>query len=165
MKSLIQTDPNEWTQIQLLKKHIKEVEGKQEYQGFPIVNFDTTVDRCKFHVLADLERLEKGIKQRLEWTDTGLLRALLVFLEIQSWQEKDTGSHSEEDSHMADIRAAVQCFISTFRTPLASRGVCMATIQDELEGAVENTLALVKKARERYGKSSRHVQTPAMCSH
>ena len=51
------------------------MEGKQEYQGYPIANCDATVDQCKVHVLADLKRLEGEIKQRLEWTDTGLLRS------------------------------------------------------------------------------------------
>ena len=46
-------DPKEWTQIQPLKKKIKEVEGKQEYQAFPLAKFDTTVEQCKVHVLAD----------------------------------------------------------------------------------------------------------------
>lgn len=84
----------------------KEVEHKQGYQGFPIANFDATIDYYKVHVLADLKRLEREIKQRLEWTDTGLLRALLAFLETQNWQERHTGNDDEED--LADIRVAVQ---------------------------------------------------------
>lgn len=58
-----------------------------------------------------------------------------MFLETQNCQEKDTGSDDEEG--MADVRAAMQSLISTFHTPLQSRGVCVATIQDELEEAVE----------------------------
>ena len=112
LQSLIQKDPKEWTQIQLLKKQIKEVEGKPEYQGVPTVDFDATVDKCKVHVLADLERLE-----REEWTDTDILRALLAFVETQNWQEKDSDEDSEQD-----IRASVQCLVSTFRIPLESRG-------------------------------------------
>ena len=128
VKSLQSQDPKEWTQLKLLKQRIQEVSGEQEYQGIPIVSFDSLVDECKIHVLADLERLERAIKHRLEWTDTGLLRASLSFLETQSWQEKDT--ESEDD--MADIRASVQCLVSHFRTPLESRGVCIVSIQDEL---------------------------------
>lgn len=63
------------------------------------------------------------------------MRALLVFLETQNWQEKKSGSNGEED--MAGIRAAVQSLVSTFRIPLESRCVCLSTIQDELEEAVE----------------------------
>ena len=150
LHSLIQRDPKEWSQIQVLKAQIKEVEGKLEYQGVPIGSFDATVDQCKVHMLADLERLERKIKERLEWTDTGLLRALLAFLETQSWQKKDTGDDGEED--MADIRASVQCLISTFRIPLESRGVCIATIQDELEEAVEYARKYLSIGRESYKK-------------
>jgi len=158
LQSLIQKDPKEWTQIQLLKKQIKEVEGKPEYQGVPIVDFDATVDKCKVHVLADLERLEREIKQRLEWTDTDILRALLAFVETQNWQEKDSDKDSEQD-----IRAAVQCLVSTFRIPLESRGVCSASIQDELEEAVDYArkyLAIGTESYRKYGTSSTHVQTP-----
>ena len=133
LQSLIRKDPKDWTQLKLLKQRIQEVNGEQEYQGIPIVSLDSLVDECKIHVLADLERLERAIKHRLEWTDTGLLRASLSFLETQSWQEKDT--ESEDD--MADIRASVQCLVSHFRTPLESRGVCIVSIQDELEAASE----------------------------
>ena len=149
LQSLIQKDPKEWTQIQLLKKKTKEVEGKQEYQGVPIANVDTTVDQCKGHVLADLKRLEREIKHRLEWTDTDLLRALLAFLETQNWQERGT---SEGDEDVTDITDAVQCLISTFRTPLESRGVCMAAIQDELEEAVEYARKYLAIGRESYRK-------------
>ena len=45
LQSLIQKDPKEWPQIQLLKKKLKEVEGKQEYQGFTITN---TLTSAKF---------------------------------------------------------------------------------------------------------------------
>ena len=68
-----QKDPKIWPQIQSLKNSIKEVDGEQEYQGFPIENLDNTVDQCKVHVLADLQRLEEEIKHRLEWTDVNLL--------------------------------------------------------------------------------------------
>ena len=61
-----------------------------------------------------------------------------------------TGNGDEED--MADIRAAVQRLISTFRTPLESKGVCMATIQDELEEAVEYARKCLAIGRESYRK-------------
>ena len=70
LQQLKQKDP---PQIQSLKNSIKEVDGEQEYQGFPIENLGNTVDQCEVHVLADLQRLEEEIKQRLEWTDVNLL--------------------------------------------------------------------------------------------
>lgn len=54
LQALVQKDPKEWVQIELLKNNIKEVEGKREYQGFPVPDIDATVDQCKVHVLADL---------------------------------------------------------------------------------------------------------------
>ena len=113
---------------------MKEVDGEQEYQGVPIENFDALVDQCKVHVVADVKRLQERIKERLGWTDTNLLRALLVFVETQSWQEKDPSSDGEE---MAEVKAAVEYLVLVFRTPLESRGVCISAIQDELEEAVE----------------------------
>ena len=67
---------------------MKEVNGEQEYQGISIVSCDSLVDECKVHVLADLKRLEGAIKCRLEWTNTGLLRAMLLFLETKLAEER-----------------------------------------------------------------------------
>ena len=150
LQALIQKDPKQWVQIELLKNNIKEVEGKQEYLGFPVADIDATVDQCKVHVLADFKRLESEIKHRFEWTDTSLLRALLVFLETQNWQEKESGSNGEE--HMADIRAAMQSLVSTFRIPLESRGVCLSTIQDDIEEAVEYARKYLPIGRDSYRK-------------
>ena len=152
-----QKDPKIWPQIQSLKNSIKEVDGEQEYQGFPIENLDNTVDQCKVHVLADLQRLEEEIRQRLEWTDVNLLQALLVFLETQNWQRRDsisdTVTDGSDDVGMADIRASLEYIVSIFRTPLQSRGVCLATIQDELEEAVSYARSCLPIGRENYKKN------------
>ena len=134
LQSLVEKDPREWPKVKLLKQLV-DSDGQQEYQGVLIPNFDAIVDQCKVHVLADMERLQEKIKERLSWTDTTLLRQLLVFLETQSWQKKDPSSDDEEN--MAEIKAAVEYLISVFRAPLESRDVCIATIQEEIEEAVE----------------------------
>ena len=41
--------------------------------------FDASLDHCKSHVVKDLERLCVKIKERLEWSDVQLLRALLAY--------------------------------------------------------------------------------------
>ena len=56
LPSLIQKDTKEWLQVQLLKKKLKEVEGKQDYHGLSIANFDAIVDQFKVHMLADFKR-------------------------------------------------------------------------------------------------------------
>ena len=157
LQQLKQKDPKIWPQIQSLKNSIKEVNGEQQYQGFPIENLDNTVDQCKVHVLADLQRLEEEIRQRLEWTDVNLLQALLVFLETQNWQRRDsisdTVTDGSDDVGMADIRASLEYIVSIFRTPLQSRGVCLATIQDELEEAVSYARSCLPIGRENYKKN------------
>lgn len=51
------------------------------------------------YVLADIDRLQEKIKKRLSWSDTTLLRHLLVLAETQSWQEK--GPSNDDDGNMA----------------------------------------------------------------
>ena len=53
---------------------------------------------------------------------------------------------------MAEIKAAVEHIITVFRAPLEFCGVCIATIQDELEEAVEyarRSLAIVSDCYKR----------------
>ena len=82
-------------------------------------NFDSCLEECKVHILADLGRLEEKIKQHLEWSDTKLLLAILVFIETQSWVQKD----NDGDEEMHDIYLAVNYIVSIFRAPLEARGV------------------------------------------
>ena len=56
-------------------------------------------------------------------------------METQSWQKIEPGINDEES--MAEIKAAVEHIITVFRATLEFCGVCIATIQDELEEAVE----------------------------
>ena len=81
------------------------------------------------HVLADIERLQEKIKKRLSWTDTTLLRQLLMFVETRSWQEKDPSS---DEGNIEEIKAAVECFISVFRAPLESRDVVLPQFRRRL---------------------------------
>lgn len=91
------------------------------------------------------------MKDRLEWTDTNLLRAFLVFVETQSWMQRDDRSKDDTDSDdMADIGEAVEYIISVFHTPLETKGVCIATIQDELEEAVRYARSYLPIASESY---------------
>lgn len=81
-----------------------------------------------------MERFQEIIKERIGWTDTKLLRALLKLIETQSWQARND---SAANGSLVDIKAAVDYIVQVFREPLESRGMCIATIQDELEEAVE----------------------------
>lgn len=150
LQSLTQKDPSQWPKLKLLRQSTKEVDGEQQYQGVPLDNLDAAVDQCKTHVVADVERLREKMKERLGWTDTELLRALLVLVETQSWQQKDPDA--EDDENMTELQAAVQYITSAFHAPLESKEVCVSAIQDELEQAVEYARAYLPIATESYRK-------------
>ena len=62
------------------------------------------------------------------------LRCLLVFLDTQSWCEMDNSSESQaEEASSDDSLDAEEYVISIFRALLEARGICVASIQDELE--------------------------------
>ena len=78
----------DWTTVKLVKKRVAESD-EDEYQGVTVPNFDSCLEECKVHVLADFHRLEEKIRQCLEWSDTKLLGSILVFIETQSWVQKE----------------------------------------------------------------------------
>ena len=68
-----------------------------------------------------------------------MLRAILVFLDTQSWESSPAREHSdsdEEEDDLAEIREAVEYITSYFREPLETKGVDLANIQDELEAMI-----------------------------
>lgn len=68
------------------------------YQGAEIKHHNSvTLESCKKQALADLERLNRTMQQRLEWSDVKLLRALIVFLETQSWIKRSAIDYSDDD--------------------------------------------------------------------
>ncbi len=114
LKCLKRQEPQEWPTVKLMKSRINE---HQEYQGVPLQSFDDTFEQCKGQVLADVERFQTKVKERLEWSDTDLLRAILVFLETQNWLCK-----SDNDDDISDIKAAVEQVITHFRISIGSQG-------------------------------------------
>ena len=102
------------------------------------LGFDSALERCRTDPIADLHRLEQVIKDRLRWSDLQLLRSLSVFLETQSWMRRDEPDSSETDqSFFMEILQAVEYLVALFRAPLEAKGVCIASIQDELEDIVK----------------------------
>ena len=140
-------NPTTWPTVEFLKKSVKEVDGKLEYQGVIVEDVNKLVDQCKNHVLADVDRLQKRLKERLAWTDTNLLRSLLVLMETQSWQSRggDDGSTA-----VSDVKEAAEYIVSIFCEPLESRGVCILSIQDELDEAVEYAQQYLAIGKEKY---------------
>lgn len=152
LKSLSEQDPKEWPTVKLMKSRINV--SSQEYQGVVLENIDACLEQCKVHVLADLQRLDRRIQERLEWSDLKLLRSILVFVETQSWLQRS--SHSSEDDGddgLLEIRAAVECITSVFRAPLEAKGLCdPCMIQDEVEEVVEYARKYLPIGTESYRK-------------
>ena len=74
-----------------------------KYQGIVIQHFGAVQDAL--HVKDDICRLERKIKECLEWSDTKLLRSILVFLDTQRWQEsfgEDSGILESVDLSLDD---------------------------------------------------------------
>ena len=98
------------------------------YQGAVLHGYTTTVLRCcADQALADLKKLNTQMRSRLEWSDTTMLRSILVFLDTQSWVCADDN----------EIKAAVEFIISHFGEPLEAAHINLASIQDELEEIVD----------------------------
>ena len=166
LKSLARQDPFEWPTVKLLLGKIKDEEGKKSYQGAPLKNFsDSTLESLKQDALHDLTRLDEKMRERLMWSDIKLLRALLVFLETQSWakrsrqlatvtdsdREDETGDNSD-DSSLAEVKESVDHLAAHFRLPLEAKGVSLATLQDEVEDAVEYARTYLDISRTEYRK-------------
>ena len=158
LKSLSELAPVEWPTVKLVMRRLKDVGTQKEYQGVALQNFDCVLEQCKKHVLDDISRLEQKIKERLEWSDIQLMRAILVFLETQSWQksfsEGSSGDHDGmlEPDDFAEVRAAADYIVSFFRIPLEAKGMCAASIQDEVEDVVSYARKYLQISSENYRK-------------
>ena len=69
------------------------------------------------------------MQERLEWSDVKLLRAILVFLDTQTWRPVITAAGdsdsetSPDDKLLTEVKAAVKLIANTFREPLEAVGV------------------------------------------
>ena len=95
-----------------------------------------------------LHKLEEKLKQRLEWSDTKLLRLIFVFIETQSWVQKE----GDGDEEMHEIYLAVDYIVSTFRAPLEARGLCVDVLQDEVHEAIEFAWRYLPLGQESFRK-------------
>ncbi len=140
LKYMSDKDPKEWPSLQLVQTRI---DDHNEYQGVPVTpNFETVLSGCKADALADLHTLEENIKGRLEWSDLRFLRCVLIFLDTQCWVQKNESNvadpeESGEDKSLSSLLDAVEHIISLFRAPLEAKGMCVASVQDELKDVVD----------------------------
>ena len=156
LKNLGKKDPFEWPSVKLLLQKIKNEGSKKLYQGAELQKFDDAAQvRIKQNSLQDLTRLDEKMRERLMWSDTKLLLTLLVFLETQSWRRQiyvattahnsdceDTdlsGDDDDDDKSLCKVKESVDYLASHFRLPLEAKGIVIASLQDEVEDAVEYT--------------------------
>ena len=133
LKAMACQDPLLWPTVQLVCSRVKEEDGDKVYQGSALSNYSPAVlKQCADAALADVKRLEEKLKERLEWSDTNMLRAILAFLDTQNWQLA-----GEDVDGLDDIRAAVEVIVAHFRVPLEAKNVSLCSIQDEVEEAVQ----------------------------
>ena len=148
LKSLARLDPLEWPTVKLLLGRIKDEGSEKVYQGAPLRNFTTaTQEKSKQDTLCDLTSLDEKMRECLKWSDTKLLRCLLVFLETKSWAKcshtpaahSDNEDNIDEDSDcsLVEVKESVEYLAAHFRSPLEAKGVSVFTLQDEIEEIVE----------------------------
>lgn len=66
---------------------------------------ETMLRSCKKQALVDVSRLEGKMRERLEWSDVKLLRAIMVFLDTPTWRQVVTAapdSDSESESSLEE---------------------------------------------------------------
>ena len=143
LSSLAGLDPVEWPTVCLLLKRIKNDGMDKLYQGSVLKDFKQSIQqKCAQDALNDLTALEEKMRERLAWSDTKLLRSLLVFLETQSWMKRsgeivDPAAVTEKDCSIMEFKDAIEHISNHFRLPLEAKGVSICSLSDEVEEIVE----------------------------
>jgi len=169
LKKLSLQDPFHWPTVKVVRSKIVNEDGSKTYQGVCLKKYtDSTVKTCKEQALADLNRLDEKLRGRLEWSDIGLLRAILQLLDTQNWmprhghgsskQKEVTASDNDED-HLLDedecldeIKSSIDKIAEFFRVPLEAKGIDLCFILDEVEEAVQYSRKYLNIEKETYQK-------------
>ena len=152
LQSLAKQDPKNWATVKLVVGRVSEETEILPRRGTQKKFTDYMFTQCSCQALSDLQKLDGKMREQLEWTDVKLLRSILVFLDMCSWAAPGVGSSSETREKMADIREAVEHVISVFREPLEAKGACLASLDDELEEAVQICRRYLNSQLEDYKK-------------
>lgn len=149
LKSLAKLDGLEWPTVKLLQGRIKDEDGEKSYQGAILKNYSLeTREKTKKDALQDLALLDEKMRERLAWSDTMLLRSLLVLLETQTWVKRSSTSSADSllldedleddvDCSLAEVKEAVDHISTYFRLPLEAKELSFVSVQDEIEEAVD----------------------------
>ena len=139
--------------MKLVLDRLKDEGSDKTYQGAVLKNYSSAaIEFCKKEALADMKRLEANMRQRLEWSDVKLLRALLVFVETQSWIKKSAIDDEYEDVSLLEIKLALEDIFRVFIDPLESENVSLSTLQDEIEDVVDYARRYLSLESTKYRK-------------
>jgi len=138
LKTLARKDPFEWPTVKLLLRKVEDEGGKKFYHGAELWNFSDAVQvKLKQDGLQDLTRLDEKMRERLTWSDTNLLRALVVFLDTQSWTKQvastatnnsdceyiNLSDDDDNDKSLYEVKESMDFLASHFSVPLEAKGV------------------------------------------
>ena len=123
LKNLVDVDHLDWPTVKLVCNRLSD---DKEYQGTTLQHYsDSALRYCKDQALADVSRLESKMRERLEWSDVKLLRAILIFLDSQTWRcvVADATDSSCRDKSLTEVLMAVELIATMFREPLEAVGI------------------------------------------
>lgn len=104
LKNLTDRDPLERPTVKLVLNRLTE---NKEYQGILLYQFNDKMR--KVQAIADVRQLESKMRERLEWSDISLLRAIFLFLDTQTWHyvaSKVEPETTPTDKTLSEILAA-----------------------------------------------------------
>lgn len=152
LMSLMEMDPLEWPTVKLVHGRISDEDEEKLYQGAALHKYSQTLlDHCCKEALEDLSRIDKEMRNRLQWSDVQLLRSIVVFLDTPGWHHLSDDSEEEaDDRSLTEVKSAVEYIVSLFREPLEASDVDLAYIQDEVEEVVEYARQYLSTETESY---------------
>ena len=139
LQTLSKENPKEWSTVKLVLSRITEdPPGQKVYQGSNLSSYsDAMLSSCSAQAKSDLEMLDSTIKERLSWSDTKLLRSIIIFLDTRSWAKRSSHSEDDELDDRTYIKEAMEYILTIFREPLEAKGMSIFSLQDELEEVVD----------------------------
>ena len=152
LKNLVNVDPLDWPTVKLVCNRLSD---DKEYQGTTLQRYsDSALRYCKDQALADVSRLESKMRERLEWSDVKLLRAILIFLDTQTWRcvVANATDSSCSDKSLTEVLMAVELIATMFREPLEAAGINLLVLQDQIAEVVEYARSYLSIESEEYHK-------------
>ena len=78
---------------------LQSLEDDGVYQGATLLRYnEAAIQFCADQASADLNRLDESMRDRLEWSNMKMLRALMVYLDSQGWSANEVDRSMMENS-------------------------------------------------------------------